>query len=75
MGSDPAPHFASLFLYYVQSRWIKDLQKKNLLKARKLCNVFRFMDDLNAVIDAGMFKSNFWDIYLEELRIAQTEWQ
>ena len=46
-----------------------------MLKARKLCNVFRFMDDLNAVIDAGMFKSNFWDIYLEELRIAQTEWQ
>ena len=33
------------------------------------------MDDLNAVIDAGIFKSNFRDIYLEELRIAQREWQ
>ena len=27
MGSDPAPFFANLFLYYYENRWIRDIQK------------------------------------------------
>ena len=47
----PAPFFASLFLCYYESRCIKDLQKKDLIKAIKSCNLFYFIDDLNAVDD------------------------
>ena len=71
MGSDPAPLFANLFLYYYESRWIKDLQKNGLIKARKLCNVFCSIDDLNAINDAGIFESNFRDIYQEELELLR----
>ena len=67
MGSDPAPFFSKRFLYYYEYRWIKDLQKKYLIKARKLCHVFCFIYDLNAISDAGIFESNFRDIYPEEL--------
>ena len=66
LGSDPAPFFPNLFLYYYESRWIKDLQKKDLKKG-KFCNVFCFIYDLNAINDAGIFENNFRDIYPEEL--------
>ena len=66
LGSDPAPFFPNLFLYYYESRWIKDLQKKDLKKG-KFCNVLCFIYDLNAVNDAGIFENNFRDIYSEEL--------
>ena len=46
MGSDPAPFFANMFLYFYEGKWIKDLQKKDLIKARKPCNAFRFIDDM-----------------------------
>ena len=49
MGSDPAPFFANLFLYYYESRWMNELKKKDLIRVRKLCNIFRFIDDLNAI--------------------------
>ena len=39
----------------------------DLIKARKLCNVFRFIDDLNIINDAGIFENNFKDTQLEEL--------
>ena len=41
---------------------MEGLHKKDLIKARKLCDVFYFIDDLNAINDAGIFKSNFIDI-------------
>ena len=34
-------------------------------------NVFCFIDDLNAINDAGMFESNFGDIYPEELKLCR----
>ena len=39
------------------------------MKARKLCSVSRFINDLNAINDAGTFESNFRVIYLEELKL------
>ena len=35
MGSDLAAFFVNLPPYYYASMWIKDLWKKNLIKARK----------------------------------------
>ena len=59
MGSEPAPFFANLFLYYYESTWMNELKKKDLIRAMKLCNVFRFIDDLNAINDAGEFEKTF----------------
>ena len=52
----------------------KDLHKKDLVKARKLCDDFRFVDDLNEINDAEIFGSNFMDIP-ERIRVAIKEWQ
>ena len=43
----------------------------DLIKVRKLCNVFLFIDDLNAINHAGIFESNSRDIYPEELELRR----
>ena len=63
--------FVNLFLYYYESRWIKNLQKKDLIKARKLCNIFCFIDDFNEINDTRTLESNFRDIYPEELAFCR----
>ena len=32
---------------------MNELTKNDLIKARKLCNIFRFIDDLNSINDDG----------------------
>ena len=32
---------------------MSELTKNDLIKARKLCNIFRFIDDLNSINDDG----------------------
>ena len=59
MGSDPAPFMANLFLYHYESKWMKELKKSNLIQARKFSNTFRFIDDLSAMNDGGLFERNF----------------
>ena len=56
MGSDPAPFFANLFLYLYKSKWMNELKKNDLIKVRKLCNIFRFVDDLNSIIDRVLIR-------------------
>ena len=51
MAPDPAPSFANLFLYFYESKWMNKVKKNDLIKARKLCNIFRFIDDLNSISD------------------------
>ena len=71
MGSDPAPFFANLFLYYFESEWMNDLKKNDLILARKLSNIFRFIDDLSVVNDDGIFEVNIKDIYPKELELTK----
>ena len=70
MGSDPAPFFANVFLYFYESTWMDEL-KNDLMKARKLCNIFRFIDDLNTINDGGEFESNYSNSYSEELQLGK----
>ena len=42
--------------------------------ARKLCYVFHFIDDLNTINDAGIFNSNFRDIYPEDF-LRRENWK
>ena len=37
MGSDPAPFFANLFLYFYENKWMSNIKKNDLITARKLC--------------------------------------
>ena len=36
----------NLFLYYYESRWMNELKKIDLIRARKLCNIFRIIIQL-----------------------------
>ena len=67
MGSDPAPFFANLFLYYYESKWLRKIQKSDLSRARKFGSVFRFIDDLLSLNDSGEFSRSLSEIYPEEL--------
>ena len=71
MGSYPAPFFSNLFLYFYESKWMNELKKNDLIKARKLCNIFRFIDDLNSINNGGEFESNYSNIYPEELPLGK----
>ena len=71
MGSDPAPFFANLFLYFYEDKWMDSLKRNDLIRARKLCNIFRFIDDLSALNDGGEFENNYRDIYPEELELGK----
>ena len=50
---------------------MNEFNKYDLIKATKLCNVFRFIDDSNSVNDGGEFKSNYSNIYPEELQLSK----
>jgi len=71
MGSDPAPFFANLFLYFYENKWMLDLKKKDILLARKLSNIFRFIDDLNAINDNMVFQRSYKDIYPVEMVLGR----
>ena len=67
MGSDPAPFFANFFLYFYERQWLLNLKKIDLIKARKFCNTFRFIDDLNVLNGCGEFEQHIPEIYPAEL--------
>ena len=71
MGSDPAPFFANLFLYYYESEWLTRLKSKDHKKARKFGNVFRFIDDLIAINDGNEFSKAYKEIYPQELELKK----
>ena len=71
MGSDPAPFFANLFLFYYEAEWIKSMKNMNYSKAKKFSHVFRFIDDLLAINDGEQFLNNFLDIYPPELELKK----
>ena len=56
MGSDLPPIFANLFLYFCESKWINELKNNDLMTARKLCNIFRVIDNLSSSNDDGNLK-------------------
>ena len=71
MGSDPAPFMANLFLFYYENKWIRNLKKTDLKRARRFCNTFRFIDDLIAINDHDEFERNFLEIYPPELQLKK----
>ena len=50
---------------------MNELKKNELIKVRKHCNIFRFINDLNSINDGGEFESTFFKIYSEELQLSK----
>ena len=67
MGIDPAPFWANLFLYTYEQEYISNTIKSDSVKARHFHSTKRFIDDLCAINDGGVFGRSFKDIYPEEL--------
>ena len=64
MGSDPAPFFANLFLFFYESRWLKSI---NYGVARKFGKFFRFIDDLIETNGGNEFEKHYNEIYPSEI--------
>ena len=45
--------------------------KNNLIQARKLCNSFRFIDDLNLTNDYGEYEVIYCNICSEQLELGK----
>ena len=69
MGSDPAPFFANLFLFYFNDKWVRNVQRSDLFRASKFPTVFRFIDDLLTMNDGGEFARSLEEIYPSELKL------
>ena len=41
-----------------------------LIKARKLCNIFRFINDFDSMNDGGEFKKSYSNLYPEEPQLS-----
>ena len=53
MGSDLAPLFAKLFLNFYESKCTNKVKKNDPVKAKNLCDIFSFIDDINSIKDGG----------------------
>ena len=67
MGSDPAPFFANLFLFFYESRQLKFIKNTSYGVARKFGNILRFIDYLIAINDRNKFENHYNEIYPPEL--------
>ena len=47
------------------------MKKNDLIKARKLCNIFRFLNVFNSINDGGEFESSYSNIYNKELQLGK----
>ena len=46
MGIDDGPEFANANLHQLEYKYLNDLKKTNIYKARKLGKSFRYIDDI-----------------------------
>ena len=67
IGSDPAPFFANLLLFFYESGWLKFIKNTNYVVAGKFGNISRFTDDLIAINDGNEFENRYNEIYPPEL--------
>ena len=68
MGSDPASFYRNLFLYYYESKGVNKFEKTDTRGAAHFEIIFRFIDDLIALIECGEFERSFHKVYLFELK-------
>ena len=50
---------------------MNELKDNDLIKGRKLCNIFRFLGDLDSINDGGKFESKYSNTYPKELQLGK----
>ena len=50
---------------------MNEVKKNDLIKAKKRCHIFRFINYLNTINDGGRFESSYYNIYPEELQLGK----
>ena len=73
MCIDLAPSWTSLFLYFFESKFIKQLILNGSTKVCKYYGVSRFADDLSTVNDDNEFLTSFRNILELELKLEHQE--
>ena len=69
MGFDPAPFCTNFFLYFFESKYIKQIISNGSSKTDKYHQVSRFIDKHCAINDGTEFLISFKNIYLKELEL------
>ena len=62
---------ANLFLYYYENKQILKTKLSNLKHVRLFGNTFRFIDDLIALNDGGLFQKSYTQLYPPEPEIKK----
>ena len=71
METDCAPLVANLFLFYYEYKYMRNLIKTNLIRAKRFCNTMRYIDDL-LTLNNTLFHSAIEDIYPVQLKLKKT---
>ena len=71
MGTNPAPFFANLYLHRYEYKYMLDKIKNNTKDAIKYNDCYRFIDDLLAINDHGLFDVEHVNIYPEQLLLQR----
>ena len=71
MGTDCAPLLANLYLFRLEYKFMKNLLKTNMSKARLFSNTFRYIDAL-LTLNNSSFGNVISDIYPPELVLKET---
>ena len=50
---------------------MNELKDNDLIKGRKLCNIFRFLGDLDSINNGGKFESKYSNTYPKELQLGK----
>ena len=69
--SDSALFFGNYLFYYYESKWIKIIQKTDIIKTRRFVNIFKFIDELTVLNDVGELEGSFTTICPPELELQK----
>lgn len=69
MGTDDGPELANLTLHQKEYDYLKNLQKVNIYKARKLMDTFRYIDDVTSLNAENRIGEVMIDIYGDNIKL------
>ena len=69
MGIDLAPFWGNLFLYSYEEEYTSSLSSCGKIKVRHFHFTKRFINDLCAINDAGVFGGSICELYSKELEL------
>ena len=69
MGTDDGPELANLTLHNKEFSYLKELQKANIYKARKLRHTFRYIDDVTSLNAENRIGEIMLDVYGDKIQL------